>query len=53
MQCDNVKGANIAEFIINALNNAGLYSQMCHAQTYDEASNMADQKKDAATKFCS
>ena len=26
VQCDEVKGASIAEFSINALNNAGLYS---------------------------
>ena len=53
VQCDNVKEASIAEFIINALNNAGLYPQMGRAQTYDGASNIADQEKDAVTKFCS
>ena len=31
IQCDNIKGASIAEFIINALNNAGLNPQMCRA----------------------
>ena len=35
VQCDDVKGASIAEFIINALNNAGLYPQMCRAQTHE------------------
>ena len=34
--CDDIKGASIAEFINNALNNAGLNPQMCRAQTYDE-----------------
>ena len=53
VQCDDVKGASIAEFIINALNNAGLYPQMCRPQTYDRASNMAGKEKGAAAKFCS
>ena len=53
VQCDDVKGASIAEFIINALNNAGLYPQMCRAQTYDGAGNMAGKEKGAAAKFCS
>ena len=35
VQCDDIKGASIAEFIINALNNAGLYPQMCRAQTHE------------------
>ena len=51
VQCDDVKGASITEFIINALSNAGLYPQMCPAQTYDGASNMAG--KGAAAKLCS
>ena len=29
VQCDDIKGASIVEFIINALNNAGLNPQMC------------------------
>ena len=53
VQCDDVKGASIAEFIINALNNAGLYPQMCRAQTYNGAGNMAGKEKGAAAKFCS
>ena len=52
VQCDDVKGASIAEFIINALN-AGLYPQMCRAQTNDGAGNMAGKKKGATAKFCS
>ena len=32
VQCGD---ASIAEFIINALNNAGLYPQMCRAQTHE------------------
>ena len=53
VQCDDVKGANIAEFIINALNNAGLYPQMCRAQTYDRTGNMAGKENCAAASFCS
>ena len=53
VQCDDVKRASIAEFIISALNNAGLYLQMCCTQTYDEAGNMAGKEKVAAAKFCS
>ena len=32
-QCDDIKGASIAEFIINALNNGGFKPKMCRAQT--------------------
>ena len=53
VQCDDVKGVRIAEFIINTLNNAGLYPQMCCAQTYNGAGNMAGKEKGAAAKFCS
>ena len=53
VRCDDVKGANIAEFIMNALNNNGLYPQMCRAQTYDGAGNIAGKEKGAAAKFCS
>ena len=30
-QCDDIKGASIAKFIVNALNNAGLNLQMSHS----------------------
>ena len=50
MQCGD---ASIAEFIINALNNAGLYLQMCRTQTYDGAGNMAGKDKGTTAKFCS
>ena len=53
MQCHDIKGASIAEFIINGLNNGGLNPQMCRAQTNDGASNMARKEKGAAAKFCS
>ena len=53
MQCDDIIGASIAEFIINALNNAGLNPLMYRAQTYDGAGNMAGKEKGAAAKFCS
>ena len=53
VQCDVIKGTSIAEFIINALNNAGLNPQMCRAQTYDGAGNMAGKEKGAAANFCS
>ena len=53
VQCDDIKGASIAEFIINALNNADLNPQMCRAETYDGAGNMAGTEKVAAAKFCS
>ena len=53
MQCDDIIGASIAEFIINALNNAGLNPLMYRAQTYDGAGNMAGKEKGAAVKFCS
>ena len=53
VQCDDGKGASIAKFIINALNNAGLNPQMCRAHTYDGASNMAGKEEGAAAKFCS
>ena len=52
VQCDNSKGASIAKFIINALNNAGLYPQMCCTQIYNGAGNMTGKEKGAATKFC-
>ena len=29
LECDDIKGASIVEFIINSLNNAGLNPQMC------------------------
>ena len=53
VQCDDIKGASVAEFIINALNNTGLNPQMCRAQTYDGASNMTGKEKGAVAKFCS
>ena len=53
MQCHDIKGASIAEFIINGLNNGGLNPQMRRAQTNDGASNMARKEKGAAAKFCS
>ena len=53
VQCDDVKGASIAGFIINALNNAGLDPQMCRAQTCDGAGNIAGKAKGTAAKFCS
>ena len=53
MQCDDIKGASIAEFVINALNNSGLNPQVCRAQTYDGAGNMAGKEKGAGAKFCS
>ena len=53
MQCDDIKVASISEFIINALNNAGLNPQMRRAQTYDGAGSMAGKEKGAAAKFCS
>ena len=52
-QCDDIKGASIAVFIINALNYAGLNPQMCRAQTYDWTGNMTGKEKGAAAKFCS
>ena len=51
--CDDVKGASIAEFIINVLYNAGLYPYMCRTQTYDGTGNMAGKEKGAAAKFFS
>ena len=53
VQCDDVKGASIADSIIDTLNNAGLYPQMCRGQTFDGAGNMAGKEKRAAAKFCS
>ena len=53
VQCDDIIGASIAEFIINALNNAGLNPLMYRAQTCDGAGNMAGKEKGAAAKFCS
>ena len=52
VQCDDVKGASIAEFIINALNNAVLYPQMCRAQTHMEPV-IWQVKRGAGAKFCS
>ena len=52
MQCDDIIGASVGEFISES-NNAGLKSQMCRAQTYDGAGNMADKEKGASVKFFS
>ena len=52
VQCDDIKGASMEKFIINTLDNAGLYPGMCRAQTYDGAGNMAGKEKGAAAKFC-
>ena len=52
MQCDDFKRVSIAEFIINALNNASLNPQMCRAQTNDGACNMTGKEKGFAAKFC-
>ena len=51
--CDDVKGASIAAFIINALNDAVLYPQMCRAQTYNGTGNMTGKEKGAAVNFFS
>ena len=51
VQCDDIIGASIAEFIINALNNAGLNPLMYRAQTCDGVGNMAGMEKGAAAKF--
>ena len=53
VQCDGIKGVSIAEFIIGTFNNAALNLQMCRAQTYDGAGNMAGEEKGAAAEFCS
>ena len=53
MQCDDIKGASIAEVIINALQNAALNPQMCRAQTYDGAGNVAGNEKGATAIFYS
>ena len=53
VQCDDIKGARIAEFIISALNNAGLNPQIGPAQTCDGTGNMAGKEKGAADKFYS
>ena len=37
VNCNDIKGASIAVFIISALNNTGLNPQICRAQTYDGA----------------
>ena len=34
LECDDIKGASIVEFIINSLINAGLNPQMCWTQTF-------------------
>ena len=45
VQCDDTKGASIAEFIINALNDAGFNPQIYHAETYDGGGNMTGKEK--------
>ena len=53
LQCDDIKRASIAEFIINALNNAGLNPQMCRAQTCDGAGNITGKEISVAANFFS
>ena len=53
MQCADIKGASIAEFIINASGNACLNPQMRRSQTCDGAGNISGKEKGAAAKFCS
>ena len=53
LQCDDINRASIAEFIINALNNAGLNPQMCRTQTCDGAGTMTGKEISVAAKFFS
>ena len=45
VQCDDTKGASIAEFIINALNDDSFNPQIYHAETYDGGGNMTGKEK--------
>ena len=53
VQCNDIIGESITEFIINTLNNANLNPEMCRGQTYDGAGNIAGKEKGTAAKFCS
>ena len=45
VQCDNIKGESMTDFLINALNNACLNPQMCCTQTFNEAGNVEQKSR--------
>ena len=52
VDCDDIKGRSIANFLINTIKNANLDPLMCRSQTYDGAGNMSGKVKGAAATFC-